>query len=162
MVCSATASEDRLVDRNAIYDALFATGSGTTWGEMGETWQYTSQRLDLWTDCPAQPAFYQVAHDNDFQQVSNMPYRVELMATWVIYQNGAQDRTVQGSRLNNTILDALQAAMVPRPEVGLPYNERNTLGGLVWHAFIGGQSFQDGGDLDGQGVMTIPIRILVP
>jgi len=150
------------MDRNAIYDALFEIGAGISWGTPSETWQYTSQRLDIWTECPAQPAFYQVAHDNDFQQVSGMPYKVELQATWVIYQNAAADKTVQGSRLNNTILDALQAAMEPRPEAGIPYDNRNTLGGLVYHAFIGGQSFQDGGDLDGQGVMTVPIRILVP
>ena len=145
------------MDRNAIYDALFAIGVGAY------NWEYTSQRLQIWTECPAQPAFYQVAHDNDFVQVSNQPYKVELMATWVVYQNGAQDPTVQGSRLNNTLLDTLQAAMAPRMEEGVPFDpNRNTLGGLVYHCFIGGQSFQDGGDLDGQGVLTIPIRILVP
>ena len=101
------------MDRNAIYDALFAIGSGVSWGELGETWSYTSQRLDIWTECPAQPAFYQVAHNNTFQQVSGMPYRVELRATWVVYQDTATDKSVVGSRLNNTLLDAFQAALAP-------------------------------------------------
>ena len=144
------------MDRNAIYDALFAIGVGAY------DWKYTSQRLDVWTECPGQPAFYQVAHNNTFQQVSGMPYRVELRATWVIYQDSAQDKSVQGSRLNNTFLDLLQAALAPRPEAGIPYDNRNTLGGLVYHCFIDGDTFQDGGDLDGQGVLTIPISILVP
>lgn len=150
------------MNRNQIYQALFDIGSGISWDSPARTWAYYSRRLQIWTECPNQPAFYQVEHDNEIGQMTGMPYKNVLKATWIVYQDTAKDETVVGAIENNLILDALQAAMAPQIVAGQQYVDRNTLGGLVYHAFIDGVTFQDGGDLDGQGVMTIPITLLVP
>lgn len=148
--------------RKQISDALFALGSAATWGSPTTGFTYTSKRLMSFADCADQPAFFQVMHDEHFAQVTGMPYKVRLTAKWVIYYNVAVDPTVVGSDLGDEIMDALQATLVPRIVPGQPYYDRCTLGGLAYHAFISGQVFRDGGDLDGQGVMVVPIDILVP
>jgi len=65
----------------------------------------------------------------------------------------AWDQAVFGLRLN-TILDALEAALNPAN------GARQTLGGLVSHCRIEGAVLKDPGDLDGDGLLWVPIKIL--
>ena len=55
------------------------------------------------------------------------------------------------------ILDAVQA-LFPADDP----DRVQTLGGLVHHCFISGKLFKDPGDLDGQALIIVPIKILVP
>lgn len=120
-----------------------------------------SRRVVLFADCPAQPACYQAEHGDVVQQVTGMPYKSTLEAKWIIYQNVANDPKALGVVENNRIIEGVYRALAPKPtDIGYP--KRNTLGGLVHHCFISGNLFKDPGDLDGQGMIIIPIKILVP
>jgi hypothetical protein len=36
------------------------------------------------------------------------------------------------------------------------------LGGLAYHVWVNGKVFKDSGDMDGQGLVLLPISILLP
>lgn len=121
-----------------------------------------SRRVVLFGECPQQPACYQAEHGDVVSQVTGMPYKTTLEAKWIIYQNVAQDPDALGVVENNRIIEGCYAALAPRPTDPGYADKRNTLGGLVHHCFISGNLFKDPGDLDGQGMIIIPIKILVP
>lgn len=107
---------------------------------------------------PAQPWVGQAEHSDTSSQVSNKPYKRIWQATWMVYHQGPSPRTIW----NNLIIDAIEAALAPSTRDEGFLDERNTLTGLVWHCFIDGEIFKDPGDLDGQALITVPIKILVP
>lgn len=130
-------------------------------GEPERKFVTISRRVVLFGECPAQPACYQAEHGDNVAQVTGMPYKTVVEAKWIIYQNVAQDPAALGAVENNLIIAGCYEALAPKPnDPGWP--KRNTLGGLVHHCYIGGQLFKDPGDLDGQGMMVIPIKLLVP
>lgn len=130
-------------------------------GEPERQFVVISRRVVLFGETPAQPACYQAEHGGQVAQVTGMPYKTILEAKWVVYQNVAQDPKALGAVENNLIIQGCYAALAPKPtDPGWP--KRNTLDGLVHHCYIGGQLFKDPGDLDGQGMMVIPIKLLVP
>jgi hypothetical protein len=53
-------------------------------------------------------------------------------------------------------LDVIDAALAPNP-----VTRKQTLGGLVSHVWIDGKVMKGPGDLDGDGVAVIPVKILV-
>ena len=53
----------------------------------------------------------------------------------------------------NSVLDAIDAALAPSGEA------RQTLGGLVSHCRVDGTVMRDPGDLDGDGMVIVPISI---
>jgi len=149
--------------REAIFSALFALASageglvGTvTWG-AGQTLAYTSRRVRLWGEIPAQPALCQAEHDETVAEVTGLASKTTLSASWLIYHNAGKDPSATPTIATNQILDAIQALF----PAGDPDNVQ-TLGGLVHHAFISGRIFKDSGDLDGQALIIVPITILVP
>lgn len=143
--------------RETILSALFDLGKGVQWDSPLRGFAYSSRRLQNWVECPVQPAFYQVEHDEMPTQKTGMLSLRRWEAKWVIYQNVGKNQSSIPATENNMILDALDAALLPPPGF-----ETQTLGGLVHHCYIEGTIFRDAGDLDGQGVMVIPIKILVP
>lgn len=154
--------------REDIFSALFAlvsTGEGLagtiSWG-AGETLAYTSRRVRLWGDLPAQPALCQAEHDETYAQSTRLPFKRTLSASWLIFHKAGADPTTTPVQDTNGILDAVEALFSPQPDdPGFP-DERLTLGGLVHHCFINGKLFKDPGDLDGQALIIVPITILVP
>lgn len=151
------------INREAIYTALYAIGSTVQWDSPLRGFRTASRRLAHWDDCRDQPGFFQVEHDDDIPtEKQGLPYRTQLEVHWVVYQNTGKDPKVVPSIENNLILDALQNAMGPRMETGVQFQDRLTLGGLVYDCIIGGRIFKDAGNLDGQGVIDIPIIIQVP
>jgi hypothetical protein len=151
--------------REDVFNALFAIGSQALWTSpyTGGSFIEASRKVKLFSDVPAQqqPAFFQAEHNEEIAQKTNLPYRQQWDAQWVIYQCVGKTSSSLGATENNLILDSLVAAM--RPSTGDPgYPQRNTLGRLVYHAYITGRVFKDPGDIDQQGMMTVPIRILVP
>lgn len=120
-----------------------------------------SRRVVLFGECPEQPACYQAEHGDNVAQVTGMPYKTIIEAKWIIYQNVAQDPKALGAVENNLIIQGCYEALKPKV-IDPGYPKRNTLDGLVHHCFISGQLFKDPGDLDGQGMMVVPIKLLVP
>ena len=55
------------------------------------------------------------------------------------------------------ILDTVDKQMKPDP-----FTNRQTMGGLVYHCRIEGKTVTVPGDLDGDGIMIIPLKILIP
>jgi hypothetical protein len=124
----------------------------------------TSRRVRLFADVAAnqQPACFQAEWATDEQQVSKMPYKSTLMANWIIFQCIGKDKKAVGAIENNLIIKGCRQALAPLPsDPGFP-DKRNTLGGLVYHCFISGRIFKDPGDIDDQGMIVIPIKLLVP
>jgi hypothetical protein len=134
--------------REDVFNALFALGSGLSWGSPTRTLGFSARRVKLWDDLPAQP---------DVTEVTRLPSKTTYSASWLIYHNVGKDPAATPATETNLILDAVQA-LFPS---GDP-DQVQTLGGLVHHCFISGKIFKDSGDLDGQALVIVPIRILVP
>ena len=144
-------------NREQVFQALFALGQGLTWGSPPSGFVFAARRVKLWDDVPGQPALCQAEHDEQVEQITGLPPKLTLNASWLIYQNAGADPAATPATINNQILDAIQGAF-PNPDGG----QVQTLGGLVAKCWINGRIFKDPGDLDGQGLLIVPIQILVP
>ncbi|ARN83679.1 hypothetical protein B1812_14995 [Methylocystis bryophila] len=115
-----------------------------------------SRRLKLWSDVPKsqRPALF-VAEHREQQSYQNeaLPAKTTLAVDLFVYIDAGDKNTIPAIALN-TILDALEAAL--RPVNG----SRQTLGGLVSHCRIDGAVLKDPGDLDGDGLLWVPLKIL--
>lgn len=158
--------------REQVFKALFALTAGVQWNtnpdEGGppeyETFKTRTRRIKLFSDVPGpeQPWIGQAEHAETSQQVTGMPYKRIWAAQWMIYhRNGDQPKSEPTIR-NNLIIDALEAALAPKPQDQGFFDERNTLMGLVYHCFIDGEVFKDPGDIDNQALIVVPIKLLVP
>ena len=151
--------------REDVFNALFNIGKAITWTSpyTGGAFIETSRRVKLFADVASgqQPALFQAEHNEESSQATNMPYKLIWDAQWVIYQCVGRADKALGAVENNLILDAVYAALQPTP--GDPgYPQRQTLERLVHHCYINGKIFKDPGDIDKQGMMTVPIRMLIP
>lgn len=156
------------VSRESIYQALIELSENITWGDSDEKTFLTPmdqrRRVKLFSDVPTtqQPALFQAEHGEQVAQTTGLPYKRTFTATWIIYQATGKDKLAIPATENNLILDAVEAAFQPLPrDIGYT-QQRLTLGGLVHHCFINGEVFKDPGDIDDQGMLAIPITILVP
>lgn len=153
--------------REDVYTAVSSLMSTVTWTRADATvhqFVTMSRRVKLFADVVSeqQPSCFQAEHDEELQQKTNLPYKSVYPVSWIIFQNTARDTSVSGAIENNLILDAVMQALAPTPQdPGFP-NRRNTLGGMVHHAFVSGKLFKDPGDIDGQGMLVVPIKVLVP
>lgn len=145
------------VDREAIFVALFALlQNAYAWK------QAPSRRLKLWTDVPLdnRPAAYQFEGDDEEWSYPNSANPlVYLTANWFIYTN-CKDPDVVGSTIMNATLKACSDALLPSPGTRDLTTGRQTLGGLVQWARIQGSVTRVPGDIDGDGMAIVPIRIL--
>lgn len=144
-------------DRETLFEALFALSEAVRWGGTG--FQYRSRRVRHWDDLSVQPALCQAEQDEEARSKPGLPYRWILSASWVVYHRAGADPAATPAGVNNAILDAIEAVLAPPP---FAVDERQMLGGLVHHCFIDGKVFKDPGDLDGQALMIVPIKLLVP
>ncbi len=123
-----------------------------------------SRRVKIFADVPAasQPACFQAEWATNEAQVTGMPYKTTLEVNWIIFQCTGKDKNAIPAIENNLIIGGVREVLAPRPtDIGFP-DKRNTLGGLVHHCYISGRIFKDPGDIDDQGMMVIPIKLLVP
>lgn len=142
--------------REGIFTALFDLANGMTWGSPPRSFVYSSRRVKLWSDLPGQPALCQAEHDEEIVQTTRLESKTTLNASWLIYQNIGADPTATPTTENNLIMDAVQALFPDDPEMV------QTLNGMVHYCRISGKIFKDPGDLDDQGLLIVPISILVP
>jgi len=121
-----------------------------------------SRRLRLWADVPAaeRPCCFLFEGGKETYAWNNgvSPKRI-IEAHLFVYVN-SKDPDTPGAPQLNTILDALDAAFAPAnadAEAG-----RLTLGGAAYDCRIEGAPFKDPGDLDGDGLLVAPLRIVLP
>jgi hypothetical protein len=121
-----------------------------------------SRRLKLWSDVPManRPACF--IFEGGFETYSwsegAIAKRV-LEARVFIYLN-AKDPTVIGASLLNDVMDALDSAFEISGQDMLI--GRKTLGGLVYHCRIDGRPMKDPGDLDGDALLIVPVKLILP
>jgi len=140
------------VNRESVAAALFALASSTA------GFITTSRRLKHWSDVPAedQPALFQAQGKESVDvQVQKMggPNTHKLAFQLYVYVHNT-DPTIAPASLLNPILDAIEAKLTPTP------GTKQTLGGLVQHAFISGAIETDEGVLGDQAVAIIPVEVL--
>lgn len=140
--------------REQIMQALFALVSGSA------SFITASRRLKLWTDVPEseKPAIFQYERDDEYKGADrHLPPTVTMNVDLYVYTAPGMDSGVTPISILNPLLDAIDAALKPGPAA----NGRQTLGGLVSHCYIDGKVMKDPGDIDGDGIAVIPIKILV-
>lgn len=134
----------------ALFNLLAASGAFTT----------ANRRLKLWSSVPSseKPALFLVERGEVYSRASEaVPETVTMQLEIYIYTEAGKDEgTVPASALN-PLIDAVDAALSPNRLTGM-----QTLSGLVSHCWIEGRVLKDAGDLDGDGVAVIPVKVLVP
>lgn len=121
-----------------------------------------ARRLKLWSDVPAmsRPAcfIFEGGQETYSWSESALPKRAIEVKVF-IYLN-AKDPTIVGAALLNTVMDALDEAFALS---GADLSTgRNTLGGAVYHCRIDGKTLKDPGDLDGDALLIVPVKLILP
>lgn len=141
------------VSREQIHAALFTLLSNAA------GFATKSRKLKHWADVsPAeQPALFQ-AHRSEVVEnpVRGAPPKWSMGFDIYVYANTSADPAQSPSTVLNPLLDAIVAALGPNAVTGV-----QTLGGLVHHCWISGQIQSDEGVLGDQGVLIIPIDVLI-
>lgn len=115
-----------------------------------------SRRIQLWSQVSAQPAMYlrRIGSDDAWSgaglQITTLDCEV-----WIYSKAGQDPDAIPDEALSN--LDQLVRQAFTPDDDG-----RFTLGGLVYWARIEGRSDYSPGDLGGQGISRIPVRITLP
>jgi len=149
------------VAREAVMAALVALLEGVEFDQPvnGQTgFVSVSRRLKLWADVPKsqRPALFVSEHrEQPNYQSEALPSKTTLSVDLFIYIDASDRNTIPASALN-TIMDALDAALRASPMA----SNRQTLGGLVSHCRVDGAVLKDPGDLDGDGLLWVPLKIL--
>lgn len=148
-----------MVSREDVFANLFALLRAATLPE-GYRWATTSRRLKEWTQVPPadQPALFL---QETFQEVAEnnlaLPEERWHAHVWVYFRaDGSPDPNCPPDTLVNIFIDSVLKA-IRNPRAG----ERQTLGGLVYHCKVDGTIAFDSGVLDNQGVIVIPLTILI-
>lgn len=141
-----------LPSRETIYAALFAKLSGLA----GFTTK--SRKLKHWADtAPSeQPALFVIQRTESVQTVPGLNPVLELRVDIYLYAHTRGDPSKAPSEILNPLLDAVAAALAPDV-----ITNKQTLGGLVQHAWIEGSIETDEGVLGDQGVVIVPVIIKV-
>lgn len=84
------------------------------------------------------------------------PAKTTLFCEALIYIADTEGQEVPSTQMNN-VLDAIEATLAPDP-----IQTRCTLGGVVYNAWIEGEVLSVPGDLEGIGIIVVPIKVLVP
>jgi len=121
-----------------------------------------SRRLKLWSDVPAasRPAcfLFEGGQETYSWTESTIPKRIVEVRLFV-YLN-AKDPSIVGSTLLNSVMDALDTTFALSG--GDIANGRNTLGGTVYNCRIEGKTLKDPGDLDGDALLIVPVKLTLP
>jgi hypothetical protein len=142
------------MNREAILSALFTLVSGSA------TFNTASRRLQLWTSVASsdKPAIFMTERGDNYMRASEaVPEAVTMDVDIYVYTDAGKDQSIVPASILNPLIDAVDAALAPNPLTGT-----QTLGGLVSHCWIEGKIMKDPGDLDGDGVAVIPVKILLP
>jgi hypothetical protein len=133
-----------------------ATGAVFTTG-----WRTTSRRLQWWTETPNQPALFvrNVGDEYPPRAAHALPPNTTMDCEVWIYSNAGQNPCLAPSVGLNNLIDAVKSVLDPVP--GSPQTLGLT-GTTVQHCWIEGTIDMHPGDLDGQAIAVIPVKILAP
>lgn len=140
------------VSRETVYAALFARI--TALPEVVTA----SRKLRLMDDVAAAdcPAVFMTQEGETFEAVTHLPYkRTWRVKLWVYVKPDQATDAVPATELN-AVLDAIEGALT------VPPNERQTLGGLVYHCRIDGDIETDEGFFQNAAGALVPVSILMP
>lgn len=146
--------------REAVVSALVTLLSGAVFSSAvngATTWKTVGRKLKLFSEVPlaARPALFVTEHhENTVFQSENLPPKMTMSLDLFVYLNGKANSTPAQDL--NIVMDALDAVLAPNA-TGV-----QTLGGLVTHCRIDGQTMKDPGDIDGDGLLWVPIKIFGP
>jgi hypothetical protein len=144
------------MDVEGVYQALFALADGLAW--PGGALAYASRRVSTFEDLPAQPALCQAETEETVSQVTSLQSVTTLAASWLIYHQAGRDDDAVPAQTTNAILSAVKALFIDPADPTFA----QTLGGAVHKCWIEGRIQKFQGDLDGQTLIVVPIKILVP
>ena len=145
------------MSREAAFSALFAAVSAAF------PWGLASRRMKLWSEVPAalRPALFQLemrAGDLSVGLARDAEADVRSQALPLFRRSAIP--TTPGSIAINAALDAIDAALAPASaDAALG---RQTLGGAVHDCKITGVPVRDPGDLDGDGLAVVSVRLVGP
>ena len=140
-----------------IYQALFDLTASLAWAPSGAL-AFRARRVKTFEDLPAQPALCQAETDETVSQTTGLIAVTTLGASWLIYHQAGRDDDAVPASTTNAILDAVKALFVDPTDP----EQRQTLGGLVHKCWIEGRIQKFQGDLDGQSLIVVPLKILIP
>lgn len=142
-------------DREPIYEALF----NLVWNAA--PFKTHSRRWKPWDQVTDQPAIFMTQNAEDWRRVRGMPPVVSLEVDLVIYSNVGEDPNALISPPLNALIQAVASALKPTSPNDVALNVQ-TLGGLVFRAWIEGQVMIREGMIAGQAIAVIPVKILIP
>jgi hypothetical protein len=96
------------------------------------------------------------------QELQTPAVRTIMYDAFIFINDGANKAaSVTAITTLNNIADSIDPRYggVLKPEVN---SGRQTLGNLVWDCYIEGEIVKVPGDLNGQGVLVIPIKVIIP
>ena len=121
-----------------------------------------ARRLKLWSDVPPamRPACFLFEGGGEtYAEAANANPKRSLALRLFIYVD-AHDPGAIGAAKLKAIMDALDAALMPKgADAALG---RLTLDGAAYRCSIDGKPLKDPGDLDGDGLLVVPITIVLP
>ena len=121
-----------------------------------------SRRLKLWSDVAAasRPACFLFEGGGEtYLRTASGLLRRSLDVKLFAYLD-AKDPAAIGATAINAIMDALDDALAPAgADIA---GDRTTLGGAAYDCRIEGRPLKDPGDLDGDALLIVPIRIILP
>ena len=144
------------MSREAAFSALFAAVSAAY------PWGLASRKMKLWSEVPAalRPALFQLESGPEtYQWPTPAAPKRTLEAKLFLYFD-ARDPATPGASAINAALDAIDAALAPSGgDLALG---RQTLGGAAHDCKIVGVPVRDSGDLDGDGLAVVSVRLVAP
>jgi hypothetical protein len=121
-----------------------------------------ARRLKLWSDVPSasRPAcfLFEGGQETYSWSESALPKRI-IEVKLFVYLN-AKDPSIVGAALLNGVMDALDTALALSG--GDLVLGRNTLNGTAYHCKIDGKALKDPGDLDGDALLIVPVKLVLP
>lgn len=148
------------VSRESVMVALFARLKAMKDAGLFVT---VSRRLKSFDDVPAQnqPALFMSEISQSFTQRNGYPRVLEMKVELYVYaqSNAVPDDESSPGSVMNPLLDAIEAALAPDDTEG---RRVCTLGGLVHHCWIEGDTREDEGVLGQQAIRVLTLSVLFP
>lgn len=148
-----------MTTRNQVYRALLALTAPYV-GDSPRLLRSASRKFKHYdrVSKDLQPALFQSEPSEAVTHQTSMPYRWVWRAWWTVYfPSDPENDSDLPADLSNDLLDMMESALAPKP-----YEEKQTLAGLVFDVAIDGEVMKVNGDDDGQGLLAVPIRLLIP
>jgi hypothetical protein len=121
-----------------------------------------ARRLKLWSDVPAasRPACFLFEGGQEAYTWSETAIPKRIIEVRLFVYLNAKDPSTAGAALLNGVMDAFDTAFALSGADVI--SGRKTLGGTVYNCRIDGKALKDPGDLDGDALLIVPVRLILP